>query len=52
MYCLGLPPMDGPDYEKAEELRKYGMALYEHYRWGSLDQFFSACTVAASEGSV
>ena len=33
MYCLGQPPMDAPDFEKAEELRKYGMALHEYYRW-------------------
>ena len=33
MYCLGEAPMDGPDYEKAEELRRYGMALYDYYRW-------------------
>lgn len=32
MYCLGEAPMDGPDYEKAEELRRYGMALYDYYR--------------------
>ena len=35
MYCLGEAPMDGPDYEKAEELRSYGMALYDYYRWDS-----------------
>ena len=27
--------MDGPDYEKAEELRIYGMALYDYYRWAA-----------------
>ena len=34
MYCLGEAPLDGPDYQKAEELREYGMALYDYYRTG------------------